>query len=321
MINEHYSPKAKTEAQDPGIGTRTFERSRRTINQDGTFNVIRKGAEGQFRNLYHFMVGMSWARFFLMTFASYMVLNVIFACMYLGIGVQSLGGEVAGDFTTNFGRAFFFSVQTSTTIGYGHIFPVGWAANMTATVEGILGLMMFALMTGLLYGRFSKPTAKLLFSDKAVIAPFNGERALMFRVVNKRNNVLLEVEVTVMAVWNEKNSDGEIKRNFQPLELERKSILMLPSTWTVVHTLDEDSPLFGMTKQGCLDNKVEILIFFKGFDDSFNQQIRRLHSYTANEVVWGAKFVRNFSTNESGDTVVDVNGVHSYEQAELPAAK
>lgn len=308
------------ETHDPGVGSRYRRKTGRIIDKDGSFNIRRKGADGAMRSFYHYLVGISWTEFFIVTLGGFTAINVIFAFLYMFVGADGLQGEEVSSFWGEFANAFFFSVQTATTVGYGHVYPVGLGANIIATIEATIGLMVFALMTGLLYGRFSKPTAKILFSKDAIIAPFQDRTAFMFRLVNRRTNVLMEMKATVMMVWTEEVK-GEYVRRYYRLPLELDTIHFFPLAWTIVHPIDEESPLYQLTEEEAIEKNIEILILIKGWDDSFAQTVHARNSYTGDELVWGRKFTRNFGTNEQGEVTLDVDAVHNHEPAELPLYK
>ncbi len=180
-------------------------------------------------------------------------------------------------------------------------------------MTGVLG---FAFGAGLLYGRFSRPSARILFSANAIIAPYQGGRALMFRAVNVRPNAIMDLSATVllMAV----GEDGDRKRSYIPLDLERPSVFFFPLTWTVVHPIDRKSPLYGRTASQLAAQSAEVLVLIKGFDDTFSQVVHARTSYRHDEILWGRRFVRAFNTDQKGDLVLDVNGVHDTEPAALP---
>jgi inward rectifier potassium channel len=203
-------------------------------------------------------------------------------------------------------EGFFFSAQTITTLGYGRVAPLGLAANIVATIESLLGLLFFALATGLLYGRFSKPQSKIKYSEKAVIAPYLNINGFMFRVVNPQNNQLLEVEVHVSLSIKRENSN---LRDFYTLELERKSVRFFPSIWTIVHPIDENSPLFGFTAEDFRKKDVEFISALKAYDEASGQMVYSRSSYKPDEIVWGEKFVY-VAEQKQGKTYMDVSRIN-----------
>ena len=192
-----------------------------------------------------------------------------------------------------FWRDFFFSVETLSTIGYGNIVPVGAGPNVVVTIEALAGLMGFAIATGLVFARFSRPTANILFSSHAVVAPYQNITALEFRVANARSNELIEISAKVMLSRFE-NVDGVHTRRYYPLGLERDGVVFLPLTWTVVHPIDEQSPLHGETIETLQKSNAEILVLLKAFDETFSTIVQTRTSYTFDDVVWGARFANAF---------------------------
>jgi inward rectifier potassium channel len=209
--------------------------------------------------------------------------------------------------------AFFFSAQTISTVGYGHISPKGMAANSVAALESMMGLLAFALATGLLYGRFSRPSAKILYSDKVLVAPYRDKGwGLMFRLANLRRNILIDLEIEVVFGYNEE-VNGKVIRKFFQLELERKFVSILTVNWTVVHPLDENSPLKDMTQEELEAKQVSLSVILKTFDDTFSQTVHSRTSYIYSDVVWGAKFVPVFHRDEDGQAILDMSKISTYE--------
>lgn len=306
-------------ASDPGLGQRFSKRTtQKIINDDGTFNVRRIGSNSFLNDAYHYLLHQTWGQFTLLVFSFYTTINILFATVYYSIGVDHLNGALSDTPFDEFLSSFFFSVQTFTTVGYGGISPTGVAASLVAAFEALIGLMSLAVITGLLYGRFSKPTAKVLFSENALISPYNSDgRALMFRIANKRRNELIETSATVLMMTVEKNSEG-FNRDYKDLELEIDSIKFFPLNWTIVHPIDERSPLYGKDKRYFEDHDVEFLVLIKAFDNTFSQTVYARHSYKWNEVVWGAKYLRPFYIDDSGQVVMNLADLNNYEPASLP---
>jgi inward rectifier potassium channel len=243
---------------------------------------------------------------------------VVFAFIYLGIGVQHLSGSEGKNGFEHFWDAFFFSAQTISTVGYGHISPSGMAANAVAALESMMGLLAFALATGLLYGRFSRPSAKIIYSDKLLVAPYleNG-RGLMFRLANLRRNTLIDLEIEIIFSYNE-DVDGRIMRRFYQLELERKRVSILTLNWTVVHPLDENSPLKDMTPEDLERTEATFAVLLKAFDDTFAQTVHSRTSYQHHDLVWGARFRPAFDRDQDGRIVLDLSRIGEYMEADLP---
>ena len=297
----------KKESFDPGLTTQFSGELRRAINPDGTFNVHRKGTRLRDENLYLQMIDTTWPRFFLVVTIVFLAVNVAFAWLYLAIGIGQLQGTESE--MSAFVNAFFFSVHTLTTVGYGNVFPRGPSANAVAALEAATGLMVFAVMTGLLYGRFSRPSARILFSNNALIAPYQDGHSLQFRITNARSNTLMNLEARVL-LMTVTNHDGRLKRDFVDLELERRKVYFLPLTWTIVHPIDTASPLSGKTADDLKSMSAELLILLQAFDDSFSQVVHSIYSYRHTEILWGAKFEPAFSVDPQGDLVLDLDRVN-----------
>src|SRR5271165_171685 len=239
-------PLNEQDLRDLGFGAVVSRESQqRLLNRDGSFNVERKGLSLlETLSPYHVLLTMPWWQFFALSAAWYFLANVAFALAYMACGNGALVSTTSGISQHPFWRAFFFSVETVSTIGYGNVVPVTLAANFVVTIEALAGLAGFAIITGLLFARISRPTANVLFSSHAVIAPYQAITALEFRVANARSNELIEVSAKVVMSRFEE-VDGIHTRRYYPLKLERDGVVFLPLTWTVVHPIDESSVLYG----------------------------------------------------------------------------
>lgn len=308
----------KQQQNDNDIGFGKSATSSRNMNKDGTFNVERIG-EPRFRHyeIYHRLITMSWPKFIFLIFAAYAVVNFLFAGVYYLMGAEKLSMDTShmheGE---KFMEIFFFSSQTLTTLGYGRIAPVGPLASTVSAIEAMIGLLGFALATGLLYGRFSRPHAMLLYSENAIVAPYRGMSALMFRLTNMRRNQLIEVEIDVNVGY----TDPETKsRTFINLPLERKKINLFPTSWTIVHPINEESPFSSRTQKELEEMNIEIYVLLKAFDDTFSQTVYSRTSYRASEIVYGAKFLPMFRQQENGKTLLDLRLINEMEKVALPA--
>lgn len=308
---------AEEEIKDLGLGSKDISKGKRIVNKDGSFNVIKKGLRfGDWFNFYHYLVAVSWTKFIVIVFAGYIVLNLVFASVYYLIGVEHLGGIIANTEFDKFSEAFFFSAQSFTTVGYGRISPVGFIASTIAALESLIGLLALALATGLLYGRFSRPVAKILYSENAVFAPFKGGTGFMFRLANKQKSQMVDVEVRVMFSILESNN-GTSVRKFYNLKLEYNTINFFPTIWTVNHPIDETSPLFGLTEIDIRNGQAEFMVLLKGFDDTFSQTVHDRFSYRADEIVWGAKFKNIFGMENDGTGTVELDRISEYEKMNI----
>ena len=297
---------------DLGLGLKTGPR--RGVNKDGSFNVRRVGAPA-FRpyELYHQLIAMPLSRFIGILLAGYLTANLCFGSLYTLLGLEHFAK--ASGAPMGFLDAFFFSAQTLTTVGYGHIYPLGTLASLVAAVESLVGLLAFAVATGLLYGRFSRPHARVLFSRHAVVAPFRGGRAFMFRIVNERSNQLIEVEANVTLSFLDPETGN---RQFSALKLERTRINLFPSNWTLVHPMDAESPLAGLGEAELRAADAEFIVLIKAFDDTFAQTVYARSSYKAEEVAWGQRFLPMVEGREGAMTVVDLGLLDATEPAALP---
>jgi inward rectifier potassium channel len=293
---------------DPGLTQKFTGTLRRTINKDGSFNVHRRGTTWRDVHPYLYLINTRWWIFFALMFLGYVVMNTVFALVYYSLGPNQLQGADAPTNFDHFLNAFFFSAHTLTTVGYGSISPKGRAANVVAALEAMVGLMGFALATGLLYGRVSRPSARLGYSRNVLIAPYQDGTSLQFRVVNQRANTIMELEASAI-LMTVVGPPGKLRREFTPLKLERRTVYFLALTWTIVHPIDEQSPLYGKTPEDLKRLQAEILILIKGFDDTFSQTVHSRYSYLYDEMVWGARFAPAFSIDAAGDAVLEVNQV------------
>ncbi|MSO45921.1 MAG: transporter [Acidobacteria bacterium] len=299
--------------RDLGFGTVVSRESQqRLLNRDGSFNVTRSGL-GFLESFapYHLMLTISWTGFFALVSASYFVLNLVFAVAYVLCGPEALVGAGATMLGGRLSQAFFFSIQTFATIGYGQIGPNGVAANMVVTVEALVGLMYQALATGLLFARFTRPTAGLLFSNRALVGPYADGKGLMFRIVNRRRNEIIELEAQVLFSALEPDSRGGTVRRYAMLPLERNKVTFFPLSWTIVHPIDDTSPLAGRTPEDLERSQAEILVLLTGIDEALEHTVHARSSYRADEIVWNARFHSMFVKAESRTGLsVDISRVH-----------
>jgi inward rectifier potassium channel len=296
---------------DPGLTQQFTGVLRRSINKDGTFNVSRRGGTWRDFHPYLQMLSMSWPRFFATVLAGYLLINLLFALVYFGLGPGQLRGADGAGETDRFLNDFFFSTHTLTTVGYGNIVPATVIANIIVSLEAIAGLMSVALGTGLLFGRFSRPSAKIAFSERILMAPYQDQGSLQFRIVNLRPNILMELEANLVLMTVE-GPPGKLTRQFQPLKLERDKVYFLPLTWTIVHPLDETSPLYRKTAEDLERLQAEFVVLIKAFDDTFSQTVHSRYSYRYDELTWEAKFRPAFEFNEDGDMILNVDRVGSH---------
>ena len=302
--------------KDLGFGVNYRRQTKRMINRDGSFNVVKLGQAFSVRDTYQVLLKMSWTRFTLIICTYLLAINTLFGFIFTLIGVEHIMGIELGSPLQNFAQSCYFSIQTFTTVGYGHLSPSGHLVSLIAALESIIGLASFAMMTSIIYGRFSKPSARLIYSEHAIIAPYNGGKSLQFRIANTRMSMLLELRATVAVQFTTK-TDGKYHRHYEKLSLERDNILFFPLNWTIVHPLDDSSPLNNFTGEDYKDNKVEIIVHIKGFDDTFGQTVHSRYSYLPEEIVWGGKFEPAYETSVTGDIIFHMDQIHNYKPVNM----
>jgi inward rectifier potassium channel len=309
--------KAKAEI-NTGFGSNASDYGGRFVNKNGQANIKKRGVNFFERiSWYHAMLALPRWKFLLTIFAFYIVVNFIFACIYYIAGVQYLIGMNSGTEMHKFEEAFFFSAQTFTTVGYGHVSPSGFLVSAIAAFEALIGLLSLALATGLLYGRFSKPVAYLKFSHNAIIAPYKNITALMLRVAPFKNTTLTDAEAKLtLGMIMEEN--GKIVNKFFNLDLEFAKVNALTLSWTIVHPITEESPLYNFTKEDFENTKGEILVFIKAFDDMFSNTVVARSSFTFKEVIYGVKFIPMYHRNDEGnETILDLEKINSFINADI----
>ncbi len=307
--------RGEEEFKDLGFGTEVARSTRqRLLNPDGSFNVVREGLDPfSSLSLYHWLLTMSWPKFIGFIAGSYLVVNALFAFAFLLLGpgaLQSTTGSFAGQ---PFYRAFFFSVDTFATIGYGNIIPVGVAANTLVTIEALLNILGIALATGVIFARFSRPSPKIIYSRNAIVAPYRDRTALEFRIANARSNQLIEVQVQVILTKIEQ-AGGSTVRKFYDLDLERHRVVFFALSWTIVHPIDSKSPMWGLSHKDLVDADAEFLILLIGTDETASQTVHLQSSYKADEIVWGAKFANMFLRSQSEGIIgMNLSRIHEIE--------
>ena len=267
-------------------------------------NTVGLARDG-WRDAYHVLLALPVMAFLGVMALAYLAVNTLFAGLYL----LDPGG-VINVRPGHFADAFFFSVQTLGGLGYGVMAPKSFYANLVATSEVFLGLLNLGVATGLLFARISKPTARIMFSDRAVVAPLNGAPTLMFRAANRRRNLVIEAEVTVTLVRNVITGEGTALRRFHELAVVRSRTPLFFLTWQVMHVIDEASPLWGETTQSLHAAGAEILVVMKGLDETFATTIHARTSYTPDEIVWGGRLADIFSVDAAGGRSIDFRRFH-----------
>ena len=315
---ESKPPQTEDPGRDLGFGAVVARQSRkRLLNKDGSFNVVREGLSFlQSLSPYHYLLTTTWPRFLGLVVLFFLATNTVFGTAFFFCGPGQIEGSRAVTLSGQYLEDFFFSVQTFATIGYGGMHPVGLAANVLVTLEALVGLLGFALATGILFARFSRPTARILFSRRAIIAPYRGISAFEFRVANVRRNEMIQVKAQVMLTRFK--LDGSGNREFIPLQLERDQVVFFPLAWTIVHPIDEESPLWDTDEDDLADWDAEFLVLLSAIDETFSQTVHTRSSYKHNEVVCGARFASLFNpTRPDGALSIDISHLDIIEK-QLP---
>jgi inward rectifier potassium channel len=297
-----------------GFGSKVYKNRVRFFNKDGSVNVKRSGLGGINNvDIYNWLISASLLKLINVIILSYILINIIFAGVYYSVGAENFGGMEYNEVSEfqKFIGLFFFSAQTITTLGYGHIYPRGNAASIAAAVESLLGLLSFALATGVLYGRFSRPSAHILYSKNILFAPYKNTTALMFRIVNQKQYELIELEATLNVALTQ---PGTLKRDFLNLELEVSRINFMPLSWTIVHAIDEKSPLYGLSLKDFEESDAEIIILIKAINDTYSQTVYSRNSYKHVDMVDKAKFKPlKQEASKKGKIKISVTDIHAYD--------
>jgi inward rectifier potassium channel len=304
--------------EDTGFGTNANSYGGRFINPNGSPNLEKTGVPF-FDSIswFHKLISMEGWKFMVLVFFFYFMINFFFALLYYVIGVENLNGIDATNELDKFGHAFFFSIQTYTTVGYGHISPSGFLSSFVAAVEALLGLLSFAIATGLFYGRFSRPEAFIRFSDNMLVAPYKEGTALMFRICDFKDTNLIDLEAKLTFAY-QVEENGVMTNKFVPLKLEIEKIAALTLSWTVVHNITPESPLFGLKEQDYKTNRGEVIVLIRSFEDLYSVNVFKRKSYTFDEFVYGAKFVPMFSRSlDNEKTILEVDKVNAFEKVAI----
>ncbi len=292
-------------SSNTGFGTNATSYGGRLLNKDGSPNIKKTGV-GFFERYswFHSMLTINKWKLFLIIFSFYILVNCLFTFIYYLIGIENLNGLHVNTTLEKFTEAFFFSTQTFTTVGYGRISPQGFAMSAVSSFQALIGLLSFAVATGLMYGRFSLPKAYIKFSEKALISPYENIKGLMVRLAAFKNTAALtdvEAKVTLAMIVEE---NGKATNQFFNLTLETNKINALALSWTLVHPINEDSPLFGFTADDFANTKGEIIIYIKAFDDTFSNNVIARTSYTFAELAYSYKFTPMYNRDDTGTTTV-----------------
>lgn len=307
--------KKPVKSEELGFGQNAYAKSTRLISPKGEFNVEKGGLKfWQSLDIYHELISMKWWNFLgVITFVFFLA-NLLFASFYYASGLESIAGHESKPGLDHFITSFYFSTQSITTVGYGELYPNSNATSILAAVESFIGLLGFALATGLMFARFSRPSRNLIYSDKALISPYQDINGLMFRFAGGSKNQLIEAEVdVVISYWSAKKN----QRVFKGANLERKKINFFSMSWTIVHPIDEKSPIHGWNEEDFKEKQVELIIMFKAFDDTYVRQVYDRMSYVSDEIDWGMKFSQIYNDSTKGKITVDMDKLSKVEPAQL----
>ncbi|MDX1939965.1 MAG: ion channel [Saprospiraceae bacterium] len=298
----------RTEPNDLGFGNKVAAQGERLINRDGSLNVVRTGLRA--RSPYQTLLELSWGNFFLLVVLYYIIINAFFGIILVIVGTENISGVVSESFMKDFEQTFFFSIQTFTSVGYGSMSPMGLPAHIMSAVIALVGNISFALATGLFFARFSKPKAQIIFSRNALITNHKntGGRCLQFRIVNLRNNRIINLQAEVIFTWIEGFNERR-ERKYSRLPLERETVTLLPLNWTLVHPIDENSPFYGKRLDDLIAQNGEILIQIQAHDETFAQTVHINSSYIAEDFLFDKQFAPMYFA-ENGKTILELDKIH-----------
>lgn len=289
------------------------KKSQGVVVHVGQFEFLKiNSGKREWRDAYHWILSLSWPQFAGLLSGAYLALNVVFALLY-----EFAGNSIAEMPPGSFSAAFFFSVQTLATVGYGHMYPTTLYGNILTTVEIMVGMFGLAVMTGLIFVRFSRPSARIEFTRNLVIAPFNGQPTLMLRVANLRHHSMAEVEFKVMFMRNEQIKEGDEFRRFYPLKLHFDWLITFPVALTLLHTIDEQSPLYGMTPASLEATNARLVASVVGIETVIQAPVQSQKDYSWSDIRFGERFVEIYTETGEGRLTVDYGRLHETEPAPL----
>jgi inward rectifier potassium channel len=283
----------------------------RLVPRGDGLKIVTKGKRKIYiGDLYAQLLAAPW-KYLLSTIAIlYFLANIVFACAYL-----FLSDGIENTRHGSFSDAFFFSVQTMATIGYGRMSPIGFIANLLVTVEALAGFGFFALVTGLVFAKFSRPTARVLFSKVAVITNYEGTPHLMIRLANERGNRIVNATIQLVILGMEKTKEGHQMRRFRDLELVRDKVPIMQLTWTVMHPIDKNSPLYNISPEKLREKEIEIIVSLTGLDETFSQTIHARYSYIADEILCNSVFEDILKRSDDGELQINYHRFHDVKPA------
>lgn len=302
---------------DPGFGTTAGTNHNRLVNREGLMNVRRAENRFDMSDVYHKALIMPWMRFLVLTVVVYTAVNIVFALAYLIIGIENIKGAVPGSWIHNFGEAMFLSAQTLTTVGYGILSPGTPMMSSIAAIESMAGLLIFGIFTGLAFGRFSRIRPRFVYSSNIVLAPYkNGINALMVRFANERNGAIMDATATMMLVL-EYFEDDRLKRKFFDLSLEIAQVRTLALSWTLVHPVTTESPIYTLSKTDLERVHAEVIVVIHAYDDTVGQPFYARHSWHASDLLIGRRFAPMFFDTNEGIVEIDLTRIDDTIDADL----
>lgn len=303
-------------AEDPGIGS-SFERPLdRLMAKDGSFRVYRLGGISGLREGFVALATMPLWRLVSTFVLAYLMMNLFFGSIYMAIGVEHLGNADLSDLGTRWLSAIGMSVQTLTTVGYGSLYPASAATWLVAAIEGVFGILGFSIISAVIYARFARPTTRLAYGEQALIAPFREGWSLQVRIANRRSTLLMELEARMILVMADVDDQGE-RLNYYNLKLQLERVNFMPLSWTIVHPVNSESPLAGLSHDDLVKRKAEVLLILKGVDEGYMQQVYTRRSFRFDEIVWGGRFSRPFSAR-NGIMHLDLDKLSDHAVVEAP---
>jgi inward rectifier potassium channel len=303
-------------SEDPGIGTNFDKPLDRLVGKDGRFHVRRLGEASGLREGFVALATMPTGQLVLTFVLGYLGMNLFFGSLYMLVGVEHLGNADLTSLTGRWISAIGMSVQTLTTVGYGSLYPNSPATWGLAAVEGVFGILGFSLISAVIYARFARPSMRIAYSEQALIAPFREGWSFQLRLANRRSTMLVEAEARLMLVMADVDDQGE-RLNYYNLKLQLDRVSFLPLSWTLVHPIDADSPLAGISYDELVQRRAEVIMVLKATDEGYMQQVITRHSYRYDEIVWGARYIRAFSARK-GAMQLDLDKLSDHQRVEAP---
>lgn len=274
------------------------------MNKKKWFKIVSKNSpQGGYKDIYHILMRSTWPKVFLFYVCTFLFFNILFAVLYL-----SVPGSISGPHT--FRNAFFFSVQTFSTVGYGAVSPLNLYGNIIVVIEIMTGVLTVAVTAGLAFAKFSKPSAKLLYSNNLVLTTFDNEPVIMFRVANARGNEISSANIEFHRVYPFRTQEGNDIVRFKPLKLIRNYSPVFALSWSVYHPIDQDSPFYGISPEDLIKLKDEFYVIFHGTDSAFSQTIYDIHYYTMKDLLLHHRFVDILHREDDGTRYIDYGKFH-----------